>query len=63
MMAAREDHYVTNGDNEQEEARPSKAEETIHGGRPLEDSPVIPGGATADTTKNVAEPGDDPAGD
>jgi len=61
-MAAREDHYVTNGDNEQAEGQPSKVEETVEGGRPLEDSPVIPGGATADTTKNLAEPDDDPAG-
>lgn len=61
-MAARDDHYVTTGNNEEAEAQPSEGEETVEGGRALEDSPLIPGGATADTTENLAEADDEPAG-
>jgi hypothetical protein len=61
-MTKHDQHYLSNGDNEEDAEQPTKAEETVEGGRPLEDSPLIPGGATDDTTKNIAEAEDDPDG-
>jgi hypothetical protein len=60
-MADRDEQYVTNGENEEKTEHPSKEDEAVEGGRPLEDSPLTPGGATADTAKNIASPRDDPA--